>query len=234
MPRRKKQSLPKRLAKILVALIVAPIVLFLGAAALGSLIPINGNWEEPDEGITVYLSDNGVHLDIIFPVEAGGLSWRPDFPAKDFADPRWLNAQWIMIGAGDEGIYTTAEDWADLRPGVALNSITGGDRVMHVQWVSEPESWAAAEIRLRPEEYRRLFAAARSSFTLDGQGRPEPLGVEGYFGSDAFYDGLGPFNAIQTCNQWVASRLRIAGVETSLWAPFSKSLPWRYRAPGDP
>ena len=74
----------------------------------------------------------------------------------------------------------------------------------------------------------------RASFTLDGDGLPEPLAVPGYFGSDAFYEGEGPFNFVQTCNQWVAGRLRIAGVETSLWSPFSKGLPWRYRRPGEP
>ena len=38
----------------------------------------------------------------------------------------------------------------------------------------------------------------------------------------------GKASAINTCNQWVADRLRTAGVETSLWSPFSAGLMWRY------
>lgn len=231
MPRRKKQSRVKQVAKALAAIVLIPIAVYLGLAALGTLIPVNSGWEEPEEGITIYLADNGVHTDIVFPVEAAGVSWQGWFAPEDFEDSRWLNARWIMIGAGDEGIYTTAENWSDLTLGVAVNSITTGTRVMHVQWVTEPETWTAAEIRLRPEEYRRLYAAARATFALDDNGAPRVLETPGYFGSDAFYRGIGPFNAIQTCNQWVASRLRIAGIETSLWAPFSMSLPWRYRNP---
>ena len=233
MPRRKKQSRIAKTAKLLAAILLVPLAVFIGLAVLGSVIPVNSGWQEPDEGITIYLSDNGVHTDIVFPVAAAGVDWRPLFAPTDIADPRWYDAEWVMIGAGDKGIYTTAKDWGDLKPGVALTSIVSGDRVMHVQWVTRPAEWTAAELRVTPAEYRRLFAAARESFTLDPDGRAELLEVEGYFGSDAFYEAHGPFNLVQTCNQWVAGRLRIAGIETSLWSPLSKGLPWRYRAPGE-
>ena len=35
--------------------------------------------------------------------------------------------------------------------------------------------------------------------------------------------------ALKTCNTWAASRLRLAGVKTSLWPPFVQGLTWRYR-----
>ncbi|RZV49922.1 MAG: TIGR02117 family protein [Sphingomonadaceae bacterium] len=234
MPRRKKQSRISQVARILAAIILIPLASFIGLAALGSVIPVNTAWEEPEEGVTIYLADNGVHLDIVFPVEAAGVEWRPLFQPTDIADPRWYDAGWVMIGAGDRGIYTTAKDWADLKPGVALDSMVSGDRVMHVQWVTRPHAWTAAELRLTKAQYRRLFAAARETFALQENGSAQRLGVDGYFGSDAFYEGKGPFNLVQTCNQWVAERLRIAGVETSLWSPFSVGLPWRYREPGAP
>ena len=39
----------------------------------------------------------------------------------------------------------------------------------------------------------------------------------------------GKASAIRTCNSWVASRLRLAGVKTSAWPPFAQGLLWRYR-----
>ena len=228
-PRKTNNAIwPKRLALIL----LAPIALYLVAALVGSLVPLNRDWQEPDTGPTVWLVSNGVHLDIAFPVTAQGLDWRTDFPPQDYADPQWANASHVMIGAGDRGVYTTAKDWTDLTPGIAARALVAGEPVMHVQFVPPPADFAVAEIRLRPDEYRRLFQSVRASFAL-GEGRPQRLPVDGYFASDAFYQGRGSFNALRTCNQWVADRLRLAGVETSLWSPFVQGLEWRYREPSE-
>ena len=51
----------------------------------------------------------------------------------------------------------------------------------------------------------------------------------GYGQGDAFYDGVGRASAVQTCNQWLASRLRLAGIKAPLWSPFVEGLVWRYR-----
>jgi uncharacterized protein (TIGR02117 family) len=85
------------------------------------------------------------------------------------------------------------------------------------------------EIRLRPEEYRRLWAAVRADFALDSRGRPIRINHPGYGPSDAFYQAVGKASAFRTCNSWVADRLRLAGVRTSLWPPFAQGLIWRYR-----
>ena len=98
---------------------------------------------------------------------------------------------------------------------------------MHVEYVRAP-SYAVREIRLRPEEYRRLWAAIRSDFELE-RGRPVRIDHPGYGPSDAFYRASGKANAIRTCNVVVAHWLRLAGVETSLWPPFVNGLVWRYR-----
>jgi uncharacterized protein (TIGR02117 family) len=82
---------------------------------------------------------------------------------------------------------------------------------------------------LRPEEYRRLWAAVRADFELRNSGRPIRIDHRGYGCCDAFYWGSGRFNALKTCNSWTADKLRIAGVKTSLWPPFAPGLLWRYR-----
>jgi len=227
MPRRKRTRFTWK--RLVLAVLAIPL-LYLAAALVGSLIPVNRDWREPDQGITIYLVDNGVHLDLVLPAEAAGLSWRSDFAPKDIAEPRWANSDWVMIGAGERAVYLDTPTWADLSLKTAARAAITGEQIIHVQWASDPEDWADAAIRLTPEQYRRLHAAIRASFDLKA-GRPQRIDHPGYWDSDAFYEGVGNFNAIRTCNQWVASRLRIAGVETSLWSPFSKGLPWRYRPP---
>jgi uncharacterized protein (TIGR02117 family) len=99
---------------------------------------------------------------------------------------------------------------------------------MHVEYVPDP-GYAERAIRLRPEEYRRLWAAVRADMALDARGHPRRIDHPGYGPADAFYRSLGKASAIRTCNSWVAGRLRLAGVKTSLWPPFVPGLLWRYR-----
>ena len=207
--------------------IVAPLLLYLAAALGGSLIPVNAGWTEPGDGVTVYLADNGIHADLIMPARAAGLDWTPLLPKSDFAnaDP---NAEWVAFGAGEQRVYLETPRWRDIKPRTIWSALTGGNKVMHVEWVADP-GYAARVIRLRPEEYRRLWAAVRADLTLDSGGHPKRIDHPGYGPADAFYRANGKASAVRTCNSWVASRLRLAGVETSLWPPFEQGLLWRYR-----
>jgi uncharacterized protein (TIGR02117 family) len=196
---------------------------YLAAALAGSLVPVNAGWAEPERGITIYLASNGIHADILMPVRAEGLDWEPLVPRRDFAsaDPR---ARWVAFGLGEERVYLDTPRWRDIKPRTIWSALAGGRRVMHVEWVADP-SYATRELRLRPEEYRRLWAAVRSDFG----GPPVRIDHPGYGCCDAFYRATGKASALRTCNSWVADRLRLAGVRTSLWPPFVQGLMWRYR-----
>ena len=223
--RRRSRSWPSR---ILLSLAAIPL-LYLLAALAGGLLSVNGDWKEPDQGITVYLASNGVHVDLVLPQRAGGLDWRPLLPRSGFSNAP-PDARWIAFGAGDRGVYLDTPTWADLSPRTAANALIGGERVMHVQWVSDP-AYGAREVRLTPEQYRRLWASIRAGFELDREGKPVRIDHPGYGMGDAFYSGVGKANAVHTCNQWVAGRLRLAGVRAPLWSPFVQGLTWRFREP---
>jgi len=148
-------------------------------------------------------------------------------PNRDFAaaDP---NARWIAFGSGEQRVYLDTPTWWDITPGTLWSGLAGGKRVMHVEYVPSP-AYAARQIRLRPEEYRRLWAAIRADFALDENGRPQRIAHPGYGPSDAFYRANGKASALRTCNAVAAHWLRLAGVRTSLWPPFVNGLTWRYR-----
>ena len=223
--RRRKGKAGKWVGRLLTTLLAVP-ALYLAAALAGSLIAVNGDWSEAKQGTTIYIADNGIHADLILPIRAQGLDWRPLIPTSDFAavDPE---AGWIAFGSGEKRVYLDTPTWWDIAPGTLSGALAGGQRVMHVEYVRAP-SYAVREIRLRPEEYRRLWAAIRSDFELE-RGRPVRIDHPGYGPSDAFYRASGKANAIRTCNVVVAHWLRLAGVETSLWPPFVNGLVWRYR-----
>ena len=201
--------------------------LYLLAAVIGGLAPVNRAWVEPDQGITIYIADNGVHADLVLPVRAAGLDWAPLVPRSDFANPP-VDARFVAFGAGERRVYLDTPTWADLTPRTAWAGITGGDQVMHVEYIADP-TYSARELRVTPEQYRRLWAAVRATFALDSRGHPTRIDHPGYGPADAFYDGIGRASAINTCNQWAATRLRLAGVKAPLWSPFVEGLVWRYR-----
>ena len=228
--KRKRRYWPKRRrTRVLLAFGALP-ALYLLAALLGSMIPVNRGWVEAGErepGVTIYLADNGVHADIIMPAVAQGLDWRPLLPKRDFAAAHPA-AQWVAFGSGEERVYLETPRWRDIKPRTIWSALAGGKRVMHVEWVRDP-AYAVSEVRLRPEEYRRLWAAVRSDFERDAAGLPLHIAAPGYGCCDTFYRATGKASALRTCNSWAASRLRLAGVKTSLWPPFVQGLTWRYR-----
>jgi uncharacterized protein (TIGR02117 family) len=224
--RARKAKRGKWVGRLLSAILAIP-ALYMVAALIGSLVAVNRGWAEPAQGTTIYLADNGVHADIIMPIAAQGLDWAPLIPARDFArvDP---NASFIAFGSGERRVYLNTPTWWDLTPRTMWSALAGGERVMHVEYVLSP-AYAVREIRLRPEEYRRLWAAIRSDFVLGAHGRPQRIEHPGYGPSDEFYSATGKASAIHTCNSWAADKLRLAGVRTSLWPPFAQGLAWRYR-----
>ena len=207
--------------------ILAIPLLYIVAALIGGLIPVNADWLEPDKGVTIYVANNGVHADLVLPANAQGLDWRPLVPKSDMANVP-ADANWIAFGAGERRVYLETPTWGDLTVKTAAIALTGGERVMHVEWVRDP-AYAARAIRLTPEQYRRLWASIRAGFVLDADGKPVRIDHPGYGPSDAFYRGTGKANAIHTCNQWAASRLRLAGVKAPLWSPFVQGLVPYYR-----
>ena len=221
--RRKRASFARTFA---LALIAIP-ALYLFGALIGALIPVNASWREPDRGVTIYVASNGIHADLVVPATAQGLDWRPFVPKSDAAAVP-AGAEWIAFGAGERRVYLETPTWGDITPRTIWAATSGGERVMHVEWVSDP-AYAARAIRLTPEQYRRLWAAIRAGFLLDARGRPIKIDHPGYGAGDSFYKGVGKASATQTCNQWVASRLRLAGVKAPLWSPFVQGLTWRYR-----
>ena len=224
--RRRKRASGRWFGRLLTALLALP-ALYLAAALLGSLVPVNAHWSEASEGTIVYIADNGIHADILMPVRAEGLDWSRVIPKDDFAAvPQ--DAGWIAFGSGEERVFLDTPTWWDIRPRTIWSALAGGKRVMHVEYLSGPY-YAARKIRLRPEEYRRLWAAVRADFALQKDGRPILLPHPGYGPSDRFYRASGKANMLRTCNAVAAGWLRLAGVKVSLWPPFVNGLIWRYR-----
>jgi uncharacterized protein (TIGR02117 family) len=199
----------------LIALLMTPIGLYFAAAGVLSHVPVNRDWREPTDGVTIYLASNGIHTGLVVPVTSAGIDWRQRVRASDLPDPA-LAGKWLLFGWGDRDFYQNTPTWRDLRPGTALSALIGsGQTLVHVYHFDD--FYADADmrpLRLTTEEYRRLSDFIERSFadTRDV--------IPGYGPSDVFYAGVGRYSILRTCNVWTGDALKAAGVKTAVWSPF--------------
>ena len=207
-------------------------LLYVCLAIVLGLLPNNRDWKNPKDGITIWLTTNGVHAALILPRQNQQMDWTPIFaPAHTKTgklDPNWDT---ISFGWGDRKFFLETPTWNDLSASTAIYALSGLDHaVMHVDYdeapLDDPDTIA---LKLSPEAYARLVAYILASVQTDAHG--QPLWIEGhsYGPGDAFYGARGSYSLVRTCNQWVRDALAAAGTRVPLWSPFDKPLFWQLR-----
>lgn len=190
--------------------------LFMLAAWLGSAIPRNRGWTEPDEGILIMVETNGIHTGIVMPLVTPQKDWRADFPSSDLAAPGRAYTH-ASVSWGERQVFLDTPTWWDLSPAKAFRAATGGDGLLHVaHYVRPAPSDTVRYLRLRPAEYARLVGTIEAQ--LHGPRRGRHPGYEDY---DVFYEVRGRYHAGNTCNQWTSDTLAAAGVKVGRWTPFA-------------
>jgi uncharacterized protein (TIGR02117 family) len=217
--------------KGLALLVGLPLLYFL-AAVIGSAMPANADWKEPEHGVTIFVRTNGVHTWLILPKATEGIDWRPLADPRHIRDPRYAAGNYVAFGFGNRDFYLNTPTWADLSLPTAFAAMFGrGPGLMHVEHVHAPApNEYQSALTVSVEEYRKLAAHIRQSFVLDRQGKPVPLLGRGYGPADIFYEAHGSYNGARTCNEWTGEALRDAGIKTGIWTPFSQSVMWRLPA----
>jgi len=189
----------------------------------GSLIPANGDWREPETGITIHVHDNGIHTGLVLPRRNAIADWGDLVRSEHLADPRYAGGH-LLFGWGDRTFYLETPTWADLRPSTAVAALFGSEAsLVHVDHIAAP--LPAKDLRavtVTAEEYGRIAAAVRAQFALDDMGASQPAGAYGR--ADVFYEAHGRYTAFRTCNEWTAAILREAGILIGIWTPFNTGV----------
>jgi uncharacterized protein (TIGR02117 family) len=203
----------------LLAGLVGLLIFYFGAGLVGSAIPVNAEWRQAEQGIRIYVIDNGIHTDLVLPASAAGVTWDDRVRPGDLADPNRAGTSHLAFGWGDRDFYLNTPTWWDVNPVRVGKAMVGmGATVLHVSHIAEPRPGPNARaIMLRPEEYRRLAAFIRGTF---GEGPP----ARGYGASDAFYVARGGYSLFRTCNAWTGEALRAARVRVGAWTPFPSGV----------
>ncbi|TAJ16383.1 MAG: DUF2459 domain-containing protein [Planctomycetota bacterium] len=216
-----------RLLRVAALAITAPFALWgLASLVLGG-IPTGAATPPSDDTVTIVLESNGAHVSFWFPVAHPLYDWRGELSIEDTLAGEWMDElspdSWVGIGWGDRRFFLEVLLWSDVTAEVALSALFGGGAsALHVEHSVRPLPWGATrEVVLSREQYVALVAYVRASFRRDEQGRPKRIGAARYGSYDAFYEAVGSYSPLMTCNEWVSRGLRAVGAPAGAWTPFA-------------
>jgi uncharacterized protein (TIGR02117 family) len=210
----------RRLIRVLGAVLaglVLVLLLFGLFGWIGSSIPRNGEWREPERGVEIMVGTNGVHTELVMPLVTPEKDWRRDFPVADLAQAQ-RDYTHVAVSWGEREVFLNTPTWWDLSPVTVLRIAgVGGEGLLHVaHYVRPAPSDDFRPLMVTPGQYRRLVAAIDRSLP-----RGQRVRYDGYGPHDVFYEAPGEYTVTNTCNQWTSDVLAEAGVRTGWWTPFA-------------
>ena len=166
---------------------------------------------------TVYISTNGVHLDVIIP---------RIYLNRSLLRQLGVSSQttYLSFGWGDKGFYLETPRWKDLKFTTAVKALFWkSETAVHLtKYRRKASHWKP--VYLCNEQFTDLMAFIDGYFEKDENDRVIEIKDSGYTNSDTFFEATGNYNMIMTCNQWVNNALKAANVETSIWSPLDNGV----------
>jgi uncharacterized protein (TIGR02117 family) len=194
-------------------------------AAAGTFVAVNREFKPVDSGITVFVTTNGFHTDVILPVRQ-----RRDKCFRVLLPPelasRYAEHAYVSFGWGDRNFYL--ESYNGNFPAVTTILSTlfvPGKTLMHVDFYKNAPKVGKRVKRLvlTPGQYEKLVDFVDASF-LQQQGGFVKLSQVGYYATDYFFEAEGRYHLFNTCNVWTGNALQQAGVKVSYWTPLERSV----------
>lgn len=209
------------------ALLLSPVIIYLIFAVMLSLIPVNRN-RNLSEGIEIYIRSNGVHLQVVLPVENPIKDWSEEITIDKRIAGR---VQYISFGWGDKNFYYHTPEWSDLTFATTFKALMlKSPSLMHIDfYASVPEGRLCKQLLISREQYLRMVDFVDAAFQRDSVNHLIPVNDLHYNPTDRFYEAKGSYHLFCTCNTWTNSCLKSAGLKACLWTPFDRGILWHYR-----
>ncbi len=209
-------KLLKKIGKYLLLLISLPVLYGL-VALLFTNITLNTNQQNKPKPFTIFLSTNGIHLDLVLPIEGIDSTLLQNLKYAPFD-------QYLAFGWGDENFYLNTPTWADMTFKNAFQAMfLKSSSLIHLtRYQSTQKDWLAIEIS--ESNLQQLNNYLENSFLLDAKGQKMILANQGYGIQDDFYKAKGSYSCFNTCNTWVNSGFKESGLKACFWTPFDFGL----------
>jgi len=206
----------RKIKKWLLLIVLIPVAYLLVSLIL-TFIPVNSKSDYSEKEKSIYLNSNGVHLNIIIP--------RAQVDSNLLAGLNYdENDQFFSFGWGDRNFYLETPTWGDLTMKNAIVALFfKSPTLIHLTRYSIPGGdWA--EIKVDQNQLKMINRYIYDSFYTDFENNKSMLNNKGYSNNDDFYVAEGSYSFYKTCNSWVNTGLKCAGVKACLWTPFEFEL----------
>ncbi|TVS20676.1 MAG: TIGR02117 family protein [Planctomycetaceae bacterium] len=211
-----------RYVGLALVIFVSMVLLYLAAGFGLAWIPTNTDFRPDPDGIEIAVIDNGVHTDLVLPLQNPQQNWWDLLSPEDFpADVSGY--RYVAFGWGNRQFYLETPTWADVRvTTVAKASIGLGGSALRADLLYDlpAASPQCRRFRISRDQYVRLSQGIRDTMVLSEEGRATPIRGAHYIDSDAFYEATGRYHLFNTCNVWTGRLLSDAGIRVGLWTPF--------------
>ena len=179
--------------------------------------------------VEVFLHTNGVHTDIVVPIQNDQLDWSQQLPFSNIPSGD-TTLRYIAFGWGDKGFYLDTPTWADLKFSTAfVAAFWLGSSAMHATYLhAMPPGPDTVPLRLTRAQYAQLVAYIQGSFRYDAAGRAQHIKGHSYGPNDAFYEAHRVYSFVYTCNTWTNNALKACGQRACLWTPSDKGIFYQY------
>lgn len=187
---------------------------------LGFWLPFRWNLPAPEScQLEVCVSNSGWHSNIIILARSQAFDWQTALPKQP------IRSRYLAFGWGDRTFYrqppTQVDQWL-LKGFAALFLPTPA--VMRVQgYYQLPHPLEVKCTHVSRTAYLRLVAFIQNSLQMDAHRQPLPAGLRPQTAT-YFYAAKGNYSLVHNSNDWTATGLRTAGINTPLWSGLSAAI----------
>ena len=222
-----------RYIKYLFLILISFIILYAAIAYICSQIIISGSTENTEErNITIFISTDEVHSDIVLPVRNNLKDWTKEV-SFDHIISKDTVYTYIGFGWGNQDAFLDMPTWNDLSISIAAKAAFGlGKTAIHTTYyrrITEDEQ--CRKIKITATEYQKLIDFVSKEFKTDKNGRYINIETNAQYGyTDAFYEANGNYSILYSCNTWVNNALKKAEQKHCLWTVLSEPILKIYKA----
>ncbi|UNU24883.1 TIGR02117 family protein [Microcoleus vaginatus] len=203
------------------------VILFLTAfLTIGYLTPRKwGNYSQPDCTISLYISNQGIHTEIIVPVKNEYFDWTQFLPLTEIGRDATSDYKYLSFGWGDRAFMLETSTSAIINPVTAFKALFfPTPSTVHVQgYRFPPQNIEIKCVKISGANYIKIINFLKDTFQLDAPGNKFKISY-GYGKSDSLYEAKGSYSILRTCNDWTAEALQKAEVNTPLWSTLSSAI----------
>ncbi len=199
---------------------------FLVVAIVGAFTPTKWFYtQQSDCSFPVYVSNvNNFHTEIALPVTNEAFDWRQHLDLNRLGRDADLY-KYLSFGWGNKQFFMNAAyDPTTIFKVMFIPSPT----VMHVWGHTESKLRSDSDFELRrvnlsKSQYLKLVQFINDSFDRSTDNKINYL-RQGLYPDSGFYDAKGSYSALRTCNVWTAEALRVADINTPVWAALAPAV----------